>query len=203
MLSTAASLVVAIALPAQLSWPERLVCGWNIGATLLLTLAWSFIARSDADRTRKLAATEDPGRNMVTVLVLAASAFSLFAATVAMRHARAHTSALGDALVGVCAFAVVTAWVAAHSAYTLRYAHLYYRDDDEGEGGLSFPGDAKPCYMDFAYVAFVIGMCFQVSDVSITSPIIRRGALAHSLLSFVYNTIIVALTLNLVFGFMG
>ena len=203
LLGTGASFVVTLAAPAQLSWPERLVCGWDVGATLMLALAWSFIARSDADQTRTLAKTEDPGRNMVTLLVLAASAFGLFAATVAMRHARSHASAMGDALVGVCAFAVITAWVAAHSAYTLRYAHLYYRDDDEGEGGLAFPGEAEPCYLDFAYFAFVIGMCFQVSDVSITSTVIRRGALAHSLLSFVYNTIIVALTLNLVFGFMG
>jgi uncharacterized membrane protein len=195
--------VAAILVPGQLSWPERLVCGWDAGGTVLLTLAWLFIARSTPTQTRKLAATEDPGRNTVTLLVIAMSAFSLFAATVAMRHAKSLTSGMGTALVAACGFAVVTAWIATHSAYTLRYAHLYYRDDLEGEGGLVFPGDSKPSYLDFAYFAFVIGMCFQVSDVSITSPTIRRGALAHSLLSFVYNTAIVALTLNLVFGFMG
>jgi uncharacterized membrane protein len=102
----------------------------------------------------------------------------------------------------MCFLAVVAAWGVTHTAYTLRYAHLYYRDAG-GEGGLVFPGDDKPRDLDFAYFAFTIGMCFQVSDVTISSPIIRRGALGHSLLSFAYNTAVLALSLNLVFGYLG
>ena len=82
----------------------------------------------------------------------------------------------------------------------MRYAHLYYRDDAEGEGGLKFPGEHKPDDYDFAYFAFTIGMCFQVSDVLVTSRQIRRSVLFHAVISFAYNTVILALVLNLLFG---
>lgn len=88
-------------------------------------------------------------------------------------------------------------------SYALRYAHLYYRDDDEGIGGLAFPGGEDPCLSDFVYFAVVLGMCFQTSDVCITSRQLRRAVLFHSLLSFAYNTAILALTMNLVFAQIG
>jgi uncharacterized membrane protein len=104
-------------------------------------------------------------------------------------------------LLPLCLVSVIVAWALTHTSYTLRYAHLYYRDDKEGEGGLAFAGDRKPDDFDFAYFAYTIGMCFQVSDVAISSPQIRRAVLGHALLSFVYNTVILALALNLFFGF--
>ena len=101
----------------------------------------------------------------------------------------------------LCLTTVSLAWAMTHTAFTFRYAHLYYREDDEGVGGLTLPGeDGPPTYADFAYFAFTIGMCFQVSDVTISSPAIRRAVLGHALLSFVYSTTIVALALNVVFG---
>jgi uncharacterized membrane protein len=104
----------------------------------------------------------------------------------------------------LCVLAVAGSWLLTHTAYTLRYAHLYYRDDDEGEGGLAFPGDdVTPAYFDFAYFALTIGMCFQVSDVTISSHQIRRAVLSQALLSFVYNTVILAVALNLVLGIFG
>ena len=81
-----------------------------------------------------------------------------------------------------------------------RYAHLYYREDAEGVGGVTFPGEHPPTYSDFAYFAFTVGMCFQVSDACVTSPQIRRTVLAHAVVSFVYNSVILAFVLNLVFG---
>ena len=99
--------------------------------------------------------------------------------------------------------AVVGAWLLTNASFTLRYAHLYFRNDGTGEGGLKFPGDEVPDAWDFAYFAFTIGMCFQVSDVVITSKLIRRAALAHSLLSFAFNTIIIGMALNLFFGLLG
>jgi uncharacterized membrane protein len=109
-------------------------------------------------------------------------------------------------LVILCLAAVVSAWCLTHTAYTLRYAHLYYRDGNEDgaqDGGLVFPGGKPPDYYDFAYFAFTVGMCFQVSDVSITSSPIRRAVLVHSVLSFAYNTAILALAMNLVAGLLG
>jgi uncharacterized membrane protein len=106
----------------------------------------------------------------------------------------------GPVLIGASLIAVISAWFLTHTAFTLRYAHLYYRDDEEGVGGLSLPGDAAPAYLDFAYFAFTIGMCFQVSDVQVTSPQIRRTVLLHATMSFAYNTVIVAFVLNLIFN---
>jgi uncharacterized membrane protein len=96
---------------------------------------------------------------------------------------------------------VVGAWCRlSNTAWTLRYAHLYYRDDHEGIGGLQFPGDHET---DFAYFAFTIGMAFQTSDVGVTSPQIRRAVLLHGVQSFAYNTTILALAMNLAYGFLS
>jgi uncharacterized membrane protein len=137
--------------------------------------------------------------------VLVTSTVSLFAAGFVMRkaHTIAPTELAFSLLVALCLTAVVSAWALTHTAYTLRYAHLYYRDDEEGEGGLEFPGQVDPCGIDFAYFAFTLGMCFQTSDVAITSHNIRRAVLAHALLSFLYNTVVLALAFNLVLGFLS
>ena len=188
------------------SWAVRLIAAWNAGAVLLLVLAWSIIWQSDADRTHCRAAAEDPGRNAVWAIVLGASTVSLFAATYVLRRARLLAPRYEALLVILCLAGVVTAWCLTHTAYTLRYAHLYYRDDDEDgthDGGLVFPCKSPPDYYDFAYFAFTVGMCFQVSDVTIISRPIRRAVLVHSVLSFAYNTAILALALNLVAGLLG
>ena len=96
----------------------------------------------------------------------------------------------------------MTSWVMLHTIFTLHYAHLYYSKikDNPTVSGLDFPEEKKPDYIDFAYFSFIIGMTFQVSDVQINSRIIRRTALAHSLLAFALNTFVVALTINLIAG---
>lgn len=177
--------------------------GWNVASVVFAGFAWIRIMTNDAKATRRSAAAEDPGRTLVSALALLASAFSLFSALMVMRVARQVSHEVRDIRVGACVFAVGMAWVLTHTVYTLRYAHLFYRDDHEGVGGLDFPGGAPPSYLDFAYFSFTVGMCFQVSDVAVSSPQIRRAVLAHAILSFVYNTTIVALVLNLVIGLMG
>jgi uncharacterized membrane protein len=184
-------------------WPVRVVAGWDAGATALVVFVWWAILAADPETTRCRAAAVDPGRTAVWVLVSMASSFSLFAGTVVMRRARLLEPEQTVLLVGLCIVAVVMAWVLTHTSYTLRYAHLYYRDDDEGEGGLTFPGDRPPSDIDFAYFAYTVGMCFQVSDVVVTSPQIRRAVLSHAILSFAYNTVILAFVLNLLFGFLA
>ena len=96
-----------------------------------------------------------------------------------MRRARTIEPERSGTLICLSLLAVVVAWTLTHTSYTMRYAHLYYRDDNEGEGGLTFPGQHKPDDFDFAYFAFTIGMCFQVSDVMVTSRQIRRAVLFH------------------------
>ncbi len=187
-------------------WAVRLIAGWNAGALTQLVLAWAIIWECDTERTRRRAATEDPGRNAVWAIVLGASTLSLFSAAYVLRRAKTLAPSYEALLVILCLAAVVSAWCLTHTAYTLRYAHLYYRDDDDdgaGDGGLNFPGERPPDYYDFAYFAFTVGMCFQVSDVVITSSVIRRAVLVHSVLSFAYNTAILALAMNLVAGLLG
>jgi uncharacterized membrane protein len=182
------------------------ISGWDSAGIALLSQAWWQIAHETPVETRKHAAREDPGRTAVWLIVLLTSTISLFAAGFVMRHAHTISQQSNGsfcALLGLCLVAVVTAWFLTHTAYTLRYAHLYYRDDDEGEGGLEFPGKADPSGFDFAYFAFTLGMCFQTSDVAVTSHQIRRAVLAHALLSFLFNTVVVAVAVNLVLGFLN
>jgi uncharacterized membrane protein len=192
-------------LPGGPGWPTRIVAGWDAAAAIFSGLAWAIIFRSNTVKTRRRAAAQDPGRTFVWALVLGASTVSLFAAVGLLRNAKALAPTATASLIGLCLAAVVAAWTLTHTAYTLRYAHLYYRQDDgDGEGGLMFPpGNRSPDYMDFAYFSFTVGMAFQVSDVTITSHVIRRAVLGHALLSFAYNTAILALALNLTFGLLG
>lgn len=188
-----------------LGWPIHLVSGWDAAGITLLSLAWWRIAHESSVETRRHAAGQDPGRTLVWAIVLTASTVSLFAAGFVMRQAHriAPTGTAFCLLLGLCLAAVVSAWALTHTAYALRYAHLYYRDDDDGEGGLVFPGNADPDGFDFAYFSFTLGMCFQVSDVTITSRTIRRAVFSHALLSFLYNTVVLALALNLMLGFLN
>ena len=191
---------VALALVGE-SIALRIIAGWNAAALLMLTLVWILVWRADAEETQRRAAADDPGRTAVWFFALAASSVSLFAAVVVLKQA--HTLAPGRAMIWVvlCLLAVVTSWLLTHTSWALRYAHLYYRDDKEGVGGLTFPGDRPPTAFDFAYFAFTLGICFQTSDVCITSPQIRRAVLFHACQAFAYNTAILALALNLAFGF--
>ncbi len=194
---------VALYLGARLSLPVSAFTAWNAGGACLLMLAWVTIARSSAAETRERAAADDPGRTAVYALVLLASGSSLISAVALVGRAKAIAGAEGDVLVALCLADVALSWALTHTAFTLRYAHLYYREDEDGVGGVEFPGGAVPAYFDFAYLAFTIGMCFQVSDTSVSSPQIRRTVLLHATLAFVYNTAILAFVLNLVFGFAG
>jgi uncharacterized membrane protein len=174
--------------------------GMDVGSAVLLALLWGAIATANAHTTRARAGAEDPGRTLVYVIVVLASATSLLAATILVGSARDLTPALRQLGAILCLATVALAWAVTHTAFTFRYAHLYYREDAEGVGGIDLPGSADPAYFDFAYFAFTIGMCFQVSDACVSSAQIRRTVLLHAVISFAYNSIILAFVLNLVFG---
>jgi uncharacterized membrane protein len=177
-----------------------LLFGWDVGGLTLLVLTWGIIIPANEKMTQDRASSEDPGRSLVYVIVLVASLVSLLAALQLTRHVSSlppGEAALSELL---CLVTVAMAWGLTHTAFTLRYAHLYYREDDEGVGGVDFPGRPMPTYFDFAYFAFTIGMCFQTSDACVTSTTFRRTVLLHAIISFGYNTAILAFVLNLVFG---
>ena len=174
--------------------------GWDAGGLLMGALSWATIRACDANQTSCRAAAEDPGRTAVYMIVVLTSAVGLFAATVLSRQAKTIAPNESYELIGLCLATVAISWALTHTAFTLRYAHLYYREDDDGVGGLDFPRGLRPTYFDFAYFAFTIGMCFQVSDVIVVTAQMRRAVLLHALISFTYNTAILAFALNLAFG---
>ena len=192
--------VLAHALAAWCGATMAPLIGWNVGGLVLILLAWTLIITADDKTTHDRAGSEDPGRTLVYFVVLLASIVSLVAAIVVTRNVGRLPAAEGAMAELMCLVTVALAWGLTHTAFTLRYAHLYYRDDEEGIGGVEFPGKCTPSYFDFAYFAFTIGMCFQTSDVCITTTQIRRAALFHAVISFGYNTAIIAFVLNLVFA---
>jgi len=202
-----AAVATALLMPARAGQAMRALASWDVAAAVLAGQAWWILLHAAAAETRRRAAEDDPGRSAVWALVLAASTFSLFATTFVIHRVRAVPEETRVIFVALCVGAVIASWVLTHTAYALRYAHLYYRDDEEGEGGLQFPVDGgppvAPSYLDFAYFAFTVGMCFQVSDVTVSSRQIRRAVLAHAMLSFAYNTVILAIAINLLVGLFG
>ncbi|HZJ56440.1 MAG TPA: DUF1345 domain-containing protein [Myxococcaceae bacterium] len=199
LLAIVAGCVAAAAVPGRVGGPLRTVAGWDVAAAVLLVLVWRIILTAGPEVTARRAAAEDVGRTFAWAVVVLGSTVSIFAAAVALRNARTMAPRAEHELGLLCLLAVVTAWFLCHTTYTMRYAHLYYRDDGD-LGGLGFPGTEMPCYLDFAYYAFTVGMCFQVSDITVTQSGMRRATLGHALLSFAFNTAVLALALNLLFG---
>ncbi len=203
-------LVIAIAVgaiayflsPASYVWLSRALIAGVAGGATLLGLAMAIILTAGPEETKRRAAAEDPGRTFVWGIVLAVSAITLFAATLVLHQAKSFPPGERDLALILTLAAAALSWFLTHAAFTLRYAHLYYRGGPGDEGGIEFPHDdedeQKPDDLDFMYFAFTIGMCFQVSDATITDRLIRRTALAHALMSFAYNTGIIALVLNVV-----
>ncbi len=198
-----AYLVARACVPPASSVIAPPLVGWNVAGVALLALSWAGIVGADAHTTRDRAGSEDPGRTLVYVIVVVTSAVSLLAATLVVHTAGSLPDGLRFAAVGLCLATVALAWSMTHTAFTYRYAHLYYREDAEGVGGVELPGGHPPTYLDFAYLAFTIGMCFQVSDVCVTSRQIRRAVLLHAVMSFAYNSTILAFVLSLVFATAG
>jgi uncharacterized membrane protein len=169
--------------------------GWDVAALVYLAWVWLKIARLDEHETARLAEHEDPTRATADLLVLSAATASLLAvaAILAQVGQLDTTQELARFLLGLAS--VVVSWAVVHTIYTLRYARMYYYGED---GGVNFNEAESPCYTDFAYLAFTIGMTFQVSDTDLETKDFRRVALRHGLLSFVFATGILATTINLV-----
>jgi uncharacterized membrane protein len=200
LIAAGAALITAVAIPSGVGAALRTVAAWDVGALAMLALALSIVLRANPDETHRLAATDDPGRHAVGGLSIVSSAISLLGTAGVLRQARNETPETRDLFVILCLVAVASAWTLTQAAYALRYAHLYYRDHGDGAGGLEFPGGKRPSYLEFAYFAFTVGMCFQVSDVAVSTRPMRRAVLGHSLLSFLYNTVILATAINLAIG---
>ncbi len=180
-------------LPASLRQVTRALLGWDVFIAVYLLLVFTMVVRSGLTHIKRNAALQDDGR-FVILLVAALGAFASLAAIVSELGA-SHHSAPALTLATVT---IALSWAAVHTIFALHYAHEFYRGAKPG--GLQFPsGDSheNADYWDFVYFSFVIGMTAQVSDVGITDKIIRRTATAHGIVSFIYNTALVALMVNI------
>jgi uncharacterized membrane protein len=180
-------------------WQQSVLGGVDTGAAVYLGVVWAIIARADGARTEKLATREDQSRASGGVLIVAVSVASLFAVGFGLSLAGERSGAERAVLVATAMLTVVLAWCLMNTVFTLRYADLYYRRPDPP--GIDFgPESVPPSYRDFAYLAFTIGMTYQVSDTTVPARPIRRTLLAHALLSYVFGVVIVAGAVNLAAG---
>jgi uncharacterized membrane protein len=175
------------------AWPIAVSAAWGLAAAVIVSWVWAQVGPMDAEQTKEHARTEDFSRPTSDAAVLGACVGSLVAIgyTVLTAGNREGTTKL--LLILLALSVVALSWLTVHTLFMLRYGDVYYGDP---VGGIDFNDDDPPSYRDFAYVAFTIGMTFQVSDTSLTSRAMRRVALRHALLSFVFGAVILALMVN-------
>ena len=193
-----AGLAAAALTGASGRWIQAPAAGWATGALVYVAWVWLVIGRMDPQQTQAHATAEDPSRGTTDLLILAANLASLLAVAVVIvdSHRSDGGTQVGGAVLVLASVAL--SWMLVQTLFTLRYAKHYY--GGEKVGGVSFNQDEPPQYTDFAYLATSLGMTYQVSDTNLENPQIRREALKHSLLSYVFGTVILAATINLVLG---
>ena len=194
-----AGLIIAAVLLPFITWGLALVGGWNAAALTFLLTVWPIIIRADSSRAPQFAAREDQTEGSARVLLVGASVASLRGAGYALHLAGQKIGAPRVLLIGAAVLTVVLSWAVINTVYTLRYADQHFRSTP---GGIAFGTEdgQHPSYRDFAYVAFTIGMTYQVSDTTLRDPQIRRAVLAHAILSYVFGVVIVAGSVNLISG---
>ena len=192
-ISLAVGILVCLLIPGSHRLVTRLVFGWDALIAVYLVLVYAMMLCNDHQHIRRAAAMQDDGR-FVILLVTAIGAFASIAAIVS----ELGTPHRGVLELSIAITTIVLSWAAVHTIFALHYAHDYYRHPTPG--GLQFPSGDKEDhadYWDFVYFSFVIGMTAQVSDVGITDKIIRRTATVHGIISFVFNTALIALMVNI------
>lgn len=197
-ISIVCGVILGVCLPSSLRLATRILIGWDVSIALYLAFALVTFFTTDIETLRKRAGEMDDGRFFILIVTAIAALASLGGIVVELGEKPHGTFALPFTIA-----TLVLSWFAIHATFALHYAHEYYRDtnnDEDGErdtqGGLIFPNDDAPDYWDFAYFSFVVGMTAQVSDVQISNKIIRRTAMAHGIVSFIFNTALLALMVN-------
>jgi len=189
-ISLAIGLASLLFLPAWWRPASRLLVAWDIFVAIYVALAFITVFSCGIDDIRRQAARQDDGRFFILVM----TGLGAFASIAAIVMELAVKPQQAPQLI-LAVVTIVLSWTAIHTTFALHYAHDYYRGSKAG--GLAFPGDDDPDYWDFVYFSFVIGMTAQVSDVGITDKMIRRTAAAHGVISFIFNTALLALMVNI------
>ena len=196
-LAVAVGIGVAVALLARSTGRAAPLLGWDAAALTFCAWSWAAVWPLDAAGTSSHSQRENPSRASADAAMLAAAGASVVAVGVVLFGASRATGSLKYLETGFALLSVLVSWTLIHTVYTLKYARLYYQDSP---GGVSFNEDDPPQYTDFAYLAFTIGMTFQVSDTNLQSKAFRRTCLHHAWISFPLGAVIIAASINLVAG---
>lgn len=179
----------------------RIMFGWNTFSLCMIIMTWITFRITTSSEIRKQAAVQDSSRVVIFILVLISTVASFLAVLILLITKNKSNEAVD---IPVAITGMLLSWFLVHTTFAMRYAHIFYGDHETKQGvhagGLKFPDEDRPDYLDFAYFSFVLGMTFQVSDIQVTSQRLRKLALLHGILSFGFNTFIVALTINVIAG---
>ena len=218
LISAVLGLLIYILLPAALSGSMRFITAWDIAVVVFLVLMLIRTARSTPQTLRFEARLEDERAWVILMLVVVAALASLVAIGSLLHEAKDLTGLAAVVQIGLAAATILLSWLLAHTMFAVHYARAYYDDPPDAQapaheeerhdeaangkiaGGLEFPREAKPDLWDFLYFSFVIGMTCQVSDVQVASRRMRRLTLGQGLIAFLFNTVILALSINLLAG---
>jgi uncharacterized membrane protein len=177
------------------SWEYAPLVWWDVTALILLVSLWLSLRTFDATQTAQHASAEDPARGAADVILILASIASLVGVGVLLIQGSGATPFIQALHIGVGVVSIIISWAVVHSVYMLRYADLYFNGNH-----IDFNSDEKPTYADFAYLAFTIGMTYQVADTNLTTRALRSTVLRHAFLSYIFGTAIIAATINFLAG---
>jgi uncharacterized membrane protein len=194
--SAIAAALVFAALPSEWTVNSRFLAAWDVGILCYLAVAWTMAVRSSTDTMQTRAASEDDGAVAVLILTLASAIASLAAIAMELQSIHGDMASQQVSRLAIVAVAILCSWFFVHTIFAFHYAHEYYGDAGERRG-LTFPHESKPDYGDFLYFSFNFGAAGQTSDVVIVSKRMRRRALGQIILSFLFNTTILALAVNI------
>ncbi len=184
----------------------HIMIGWDVFSVCMIVMTWITFFITTAKQIRIQSKVQDPNRSIVFILILISTLASFLTVILLIVSKKGDPTGFSWHL-PIAVAGMLFSWILIHTGFTLRYAHIFYGDHktepNTHAGGLDFPGDTLPDYLDFAYFSFVLGMTFQVSDVQITSKRFRRLALLHGLISFSFDTTMIALTINILAGIGG
>ena len=203
ILSVAVGLLAYLVLPEGTKSEIRLLLAWDLGVLFLLAIVLMMMKKADAEYTMHRAQVQEPSNMATLTLTVLISGASMVAVAFMLNDGAKWKVDPANFHLGLCSVAIFSAWFLLHTFFAIHYAQLYYDEMDDGstgnyKKGLEFPGDKLVDYWDFMYYSFTIAMCYQTSDVSISSAPMRRLTLIHSILSFIFVALVIGLVVNVV-----
>ena len=190
-------------IPNMLRPSTRGVFAWDASLAVFIASTLKMMAGCDESLIRGRAATHDEGQHLILLLAVAAAFISLLAIAAELSIAKGEHGLAKGLRVALAFGTVLASWMFVQMIFALHYAHEFYGEDEQGQarrGGLLFPDDDTPDYWDFLHFGAVIGVAAQTADVAFASKTMRRTGTVHCLVAFVFNTVVLALTINLLAG---